>query len=357
MSKKVMKSVFAMLPVLGAGTLIACSSQTRPSGPTIVENSNHDNSGSQTSNNSGSENANNSSSENTNNSGSENNNSSQQNQEELERQIGEQLISFEDAIETKLKDTLNNRFQENIVENVDIRTFTVGTNQTANTTLLANGYVNFVGDETPYLANLGMSLDEDAFLSLTPISYVEASMGNNLADNYNLDQLQTVHDFITGENLTFNYARLDGAKWDLDCFTGTQIEHSFEQYFETKMRDFFAEEVNTPYIHNLDLKYFTVETADHNLRGNVIHAHGTAQSIKTEREYTTKITIRPSAEVFQNLYSTLSNAQYDETKDLAQNYQIADLNSVVNCFKDDSTTILEYSVNGHDYIVTSDRIW
>ena len=164
MNKKVMKSVFAMLPVLGAGTLIACSSQTQPSGPTIVENSNHDNSGSQTSNNSGSENANNSSSENTNNSGSENNNSSQQNQEELERQIREQLISFEDAIETKLKDTLNNRFQENIVENVDIRTFTVDTNQTANTTLLANGYVNFVGDETPYLANLGMSLDEDAFL-------------------------------------------------------------------------------------------------------------------------------------------------------------------------------------------------
>jgi len=134
MSKKVMKSVFAMLPVLGAGTLIACSSQTRPSGPTIVENSNHDNSGGQTSNNSGSENANNSSSENTNNSGSENNNSSQQNQEELERQIREQLISFEDAIETKLKDTLNNRFQENIVENVDIRTFTVDTNQTANCT-------------------------------------------------------------------------------------------------------------------------------------------------------------------------------------------------------------------------------
>ena len=112
---------------------------------------------------------------------------------------------------------------------------------------------------------------------------------------------------------------------------------------------------NNRYIQNIDLKYFTAETADHNVKGNVIHAHGVAQHIRSGNEYTIKITIRPSAEVFQNLYSTLSNAQYDETKDLAQNYQIADLNSVVNCFKDDSTTILEYNVNGLGHTVTSDR--
>ena len=353
MSKRVSKLVFALLSVLGAGTLLACSTTTKTAGPTVVSSSNNtptvvdDSTSKPTSTNT--ENSNNTSTQTT------ENTNSQQTQEDLERQIREQLISYEDTIENKLKNTLNNKFQENIVENVDIRTFTVDTNTVQNTTLLANGYVNFVDDETPYLANLGISLDADAFLSLTPISYVEASMGENLADNYNLDQLQTVHDYITGENLTFNYARLDGAKWDLDCFTGTQIEHNFEQYFETKMRDYFAEEVNTPYIHNLDLKYFTVETADPNVMGNVIHAHGTVRSIKNEREYTTKITIRPSAEVFQNLYSTLSNAQYDETKDLAQNYKIADLNSVVSCFKDDSTTILEYGVNGLGYTVTSDR--
>ena len=101
MNKKVIKLFFAMLSVLGAGTLVACNSQTKSNEPSIVENSNHDNSGSQTSNNSGSENTHNSGSENTNNS-SENTNSSSsensntsENQEEIERQIREQLISYD----------------------------------------------------------------------------------------------------------------------------------------------------------------------------------------------------------------------------------------------------------------------
>ena len=41
MSKRVSKLVFALLSVLGAGTLLACSTTTKTAGPTVVSSSNN----------------------------------------------------------------------------------------------------------------------------------------------------------------------------------------------------------------------------------------------------------------------------------------------------------------------------
>lgn len=352
MNKNVMKLFFAMLSVLGAGALVACSGQTHTTEPSIVM---HSDNGDKSSDIGASSSGNNHSSDNdtTSHHGSSSDNGNTHTSDDIEQQIREQLMSYEDAIETKLKNTLNNKFQENIVENVDIKTFDVDTNQTANTTLLANGYVNFVDDETPYLTNLGMSLDADAFLSLTPISYVEASMGENLADNYNLDQLQTVHNFITGENLTFNYARLDGAKWDLDCFTATQVENHLETEITGMVQSYFNENYNQPYYENVDLKYFELSN-DINFGGDILNIHGTAKAIKNGSIVSFYTTIKMAHEDFQAVSNMLTQ-QVDETKDLAQNYTFTTLNTVKDIMDKDSTSVVKYNINSRSYLLEYDK--
>ena len=360
MSKKVIKLFFAMLSVLGAGALVACSSQSHSSGPSIVETSTTSSdkestsdtqTNSQTS--SGSEHSSSSENDNTSGHGSSSDSGNTQTSEDIERQIREQLISYEDDIETKLKNTLNNKFQENIVENVDIKTFNVDTNASANTTLLANGYVNFVGDQTTYTTNLGMPLGADDFLNLTPISYVEASLARDLYQNYNVEQLQTVHDYISGTNLTFNYARLENAKWDLDCFTATQIENHLETEITGMVQSYFNENYNQPYYENIDLKYFELSN-DINFGGDILNIHGTAKAIKNGNIVSFYTTIKMAQEDFQAVSNMLTQ-QVDETKDLAQNYTFTTLNTVKDIMDKDSTSVVKYNINSRSYLLEYDK--
>lgn len=345
MNKKVMKLFFAMLSVLGAGTLIACNSQTHFHGPSIVENSNSSSEKEDTSNNqSTSQHTDENSNSNQNTSSDANENSeSKPTQEEIDRQIKEQLISYEDTIETKLKNTLNEKFKENVVSNVDIKTFDLDTNEIANTTLLASGYVNFVGDNATYRTNLGMPVGADDFLNLTPISYVQASLARNVADNYTLDQLTPVYDYITGANLTFNYATLNNANWDLDCFTATQVENYLEEKYTNLIIDYFTQLDGKPWVHNVDLKY--VET-DNNVTygGDIIKIHGTTSSIKTGKVMPYYVMLRTSNENYQTVKNMLTE-EIDKQKDLAENYNFTTLNTLKNIFDSDDTQVIRYSVD------------
>ena len=359
MNKKVIKLFFAMLSVLGAGALVACSSQTKSNEPSIVETSNHDNSGSQTSNNSG-ENTSSNSGENTSNSGentSSNNGENtrtSENQDEIERQIREQLMSYEDGIETKLKDTLNTKFQENIVSNVDIKTFTIDSNQSTNTTLLANGYVNFVGDAITYTTNLGMPLDADAFIDLAPISYAEVDQTKDLAENYGIDELKSVSDYITGENLSFNYATLNDANWDLDCFTASQVESYLEQRFSNMVVDYFTELDGKPWVNNVDLKCF--ETTEDSTYGNIVSLSGTTQSIKTGKVMSYNIVLGLSDSDYNLLNAALNTEnEVNSQNELAQNYKFTTLSTLKNVLENDSTTVIKYIINDSPYILNNDR--
>ena len=364
MNKKVMKLFCAMLSVLGAGALVACSSQTKSNEPSIVETPSNDNTSQNSgSNNNSSQNGNSSENGNTSENGnngntSENvnngNTSTSENQEEIERQIREQLMSYEDGIETKLKNTLNTKFQENIVSNVDIKTFTIDSNQSANTTLFANGYVNFVGDAMTYTTNLGMPLDADAFMELTPISYAEVDQTKDLAENYGIDELKSVSDYITGENLSFNYATLNDANWDLDCFTASQVESYLEQRFSNMVVDYFTELDGKPWVNNVDLKCF--ETTEDSTYGNIVSLSGTTQSIKTGKVMSYNIVLGLSDSDYNLLNAALNTEnEVNSQNELAQNYKFTTLSTLKNVLENDSTTVIKYIINDSPYILNNDR--
>ena len=359
MNKKVKRLFFAMLSVLGAGTLIACNNQIRSTGPSIVKNSNS-NSEKETSSEKENTSNNHTTSQNTSendnsnhNTGSDSNNnstSSELTQEEIDRQIRQQLMSYEDEIETKLKNTLNTKFKEDVVDKIDIKTFDIETNQTEGTTLVANGYVNFAGDRVTYTTNLGMPIGTNDFMKLTPYSYINASFARDLADNYNIDQLKPVYDYITGANLSFNYATLNNQKWDLDCFTATQIEQYFEQKYEHDAKEFFKIRLNTEYITTVDLKYMTAEK--NSSYGYLLRMSGTTENmylpgkaIKFETWY--KINEETLAKL-----QDIVNLEIDQTKDMAQNYNVSQLNRIKDIIENDAT-LFAYSADKTPYKIAN----
>ena len=275
---------------------------------------------------------------------SESNSSSDiEDSEEIERKNKEQLMAYEATIEETLKNALNSHFQEDVVLNVDIKTFGV------DSTLLANGYISFVDGVTKYATSLGVSLDDDILLELSSIADLEVDQTKDLAENYGINELKSITDFITSENLSFSYAKLNGENWDLDYFTATQVEHYLEAKVTNMVQQYFTENYSKPYLENADLKYLEA-TWDINYGGDILKIRGTMQSIKTANVMPFYVTLRMADEDFINI-SALLNEQVDTEKDLAQNYSFNVLNTVKGILEKDTTYVVKYTVDGATYVV------
>ena len=269
----------------------------------------------------------------------------------LASQIAEQLKSYEEHIEETLKDKLNTTLTENYVDNVDIKYFSFEQDAKYNTTFFANGNISFVGDEVVHSVNLGLPLQGDYFLDVSPLYYVDVVKTNDLAQNYSVDQLAVVANYLDDEAITFSVAGLDGAKWDLTALTAAQIEKNLEEKYENLARETFKIFGNSEYIQNVDFKYLTVVYDA--TYGKLLKICGETGNIFNDDILSFVVSFKVSEENYDNLKNQILTTNYDKDADLRDNYTKSQLNSTLNIIDDETTSVALYSVDGYNYFPQS----
>ena len=142
---------------------------------------------------------------------------------DLEEQKRQQLAQLEEDIETGLVQKLNDKFGEEMVESVDVNYFTLEQDSQRNTTIFANGAIKFAGDEISHKICLGLPVDADALLKISPLYYVNVDGTKDISENYSVEDLTAYNEFISDKELQFNSAKLDDKEWNFNNLTAYQV--------------------------------------------------------------------------------------------------------------------------------------
>ena len=324
-AKRGIKLLFAMLAVVGgAVALSACGSWAKEAGPSVVEPDTPDTSETPDTTDTP---------------------DTPDNPDEEDRIA---RVNVQIKLESYLQDKLNDRFEENVVSNVEAHNFTLKDSVETGKTLETSGYVTLADGEEAKPVTFGLPVSLEQYTNLYDLGFnAECDATKQLSENYTLEQLNFADTIISNENLTYNYATLNGNVWDLDAATPTKIEKKLEAYFEQKIQNWFLENTNDKYFENVDLKYFTTKH-DFNY-GDVVRIHGNLKAIINNNTYPLIITLRTSQTNYTTAKSIADNLTIDENKDMAKNYDIDIMNFVNSVVEDENTTIKLYSINGTSY--------
>ena len=263
----------------------------------------------------------------------------------------EQLGILESAIENQIKEKLNFKFDDEIVSNVDIKYFDFEQDKQYNTTFSANGTLTFVDDENEYSFRLGMSLEGDDFLNVSPLYYVDIDETKDLAENYSIDNLTAVNSYLENPEITFSKATLNGQNWNLDVLTPAKIETTLEEEYEQNANQFFLNKYNESYVKDIDFKYISVvNDADY---GYLLELNGNAINIYTEKQMPFTVSFSISEENYNKLKNEILITSYDQNLDLKDNYTAEQLNKVFEIIQDEETYLRLYVINNGNYAVQS----
>ena len=270
---------------------------------------------------------------------------------DLEALKQQQLAQLEESIETGLVQKLNDKFGEELVEYIDVNYFTLEQDVNLNTTIFANGAIKFVNDETLHTLSLGLSVDSDAFLKISPLYYVEADYSKDISENYSVDDLTAYNEFISDDELQFSTAKLDGENWNFNTLTAAQIEKQLEQDCEAKARQFFKDEFNSEYVKDVDFKYITTE---HDLSyGYMLELCGKTANIHNDKIKDICLKIKITKEDFDYLNSEVLTEMVNADNDLKDNYTVEQLNKVITIMKSDTSYVRFCKLDEMDYGVDS----
>ena len=99
-----------------------------------------------------------------------------------------QLLHYEEEIETKLKNKLNDRIGMEYVTNVDAKYFTLK-DVDSTKVLEANGSISIVGKQEESEVSLGLPITVAQYQTLSNEDFMSHSASSDLAENYNLQNL------------------------------------------------------------------------------------------------------------------------------------------------------------------------
>lgn len=254
-------------------------------------------------------------------------------------------VNFEIKIESLLADKINNRFKEKTVSNVDAKYFTIANNETYGKTLETHGYVTLTETDQTLPVTLGLPVTAEQYQSFINLGFESYNTTGDLYQNYSKEQLSYACNVIDNKNVTYNFAVLDGNVWDLDQLTATKIETLLEEKYTAQVVEYFKQEMDYDYTAKLDFKYLKVENSD--LYGNVLRIYGNTVSQKG-----TKLPLIVTLSVSENNFNTLKNVitnNYDENKELAQNYSKEQLYQIYQVDNNSSTKAIQFKINGVNY--------
>ncbi len=258
-----------------------------------------------------------------------------------------QRIALENSIEISLKNKLNEIFEEEYVENVDVKYFSLEQDSQLNTTVIANGTIKFTDEDDTHTVSLALPLDGDDFATVSPIYYIDADEDKDLAQNYDVENLTAINNFLSNQELQFSSAKLDGKNWNYNSLTPAQIEKQLEDYYEIRSVADLGEE----YLKNVDFKYISTEF--NSSYGYMVVLNGVTGNVYNSiiKDLCVKIIISKSDYDFLN--SKVLTTEIDQEKDLKDNYNVEQLNQVIDIINNGSSYLKCYEVGGFRYSVTS----
>ena len=255
-------------------------------------------------------------------------------------------VNFEIKIEGELKDKINDRLEEEAVKNVDAKYFTLNDSQSYGKTLETTGFVTLANDEIKPVT-LGLPLTDAQYQSFTEVGITAGNESAELYQNYSKEQLSEVCSVVEDKNVTYSYAVLDGAVWDLDQLTAAKLENMLEQKYTQEIYNYFADKYNDPSLDRVDLKYAV--TSHTSQDGNMLKYYGNTIS-KKGTVLPLIITLKIDESNYQNLSEVLVGT-YDKTKEMAENHSKEELFSVYQVSIAESTQTKYYTVNGGTFVV------
>lgn len=309
-SRKGIKVLFAALSVSGVGILASCGSNVPNNDSSIIESMNT--------------------------SGDEINT-----QDSSDALYESELLKLEVKIEDNLKEKINNKAGQDIADNVDAKYFTLKDGE-----LKLNGDVTLKNSLNAEKLTLNFDAGENNdFSFLSTVSYDAKS---NLSENYNLDQLSTLSDFVESA-AKIKTATLGGEVWDLDKLKNdelerqaraerAEIEENIEQKLVNKLNTKFMENV----VDKVDVKFFSFEQDEK--YNTTFFANGYIKLADDETIHTVDLGLPLVGDDFLNV-SPLYYSTIDESKDLADNYSKEELQVVNNYLANDELT---FSIAGLD---------
>ncbi len=254
-------------------------------------------------------------------------------------------IGFETKIEKSYQDKINERLEENIVSDVDAKYFTIKDDATHGKSLEATGYVTFVDGDEVKPTTLAMPLTDNQYETLSALNDVDYIETNDLQQNYSKEQLSSVHDVVSAEDVTFSYAILDGKAWNLDALSPNKMEKALEQKYENLVSAYFLDVDGRDPIKSIDLKY--VETIDNGYYGDTVRFVGTT-TLQNDKVKSFEIKICPSSQNYQFVKDTIKSTA-SINKEMAENYTAEEMYCLYTVANDATTIQKIFAIAGAGY--------
>ena len=263
--------------------------------------------------------------------------------------ITPQLLKYEDDIENALKDKLNARIGTEDVKSVDAKYFVPVADFGYGNSLQTEAVITFANNTTAD-ATLGLPTTAEQFASFKQEGFESYNSSKSMADQYTIEQLESLYNFVSDENLTYSYAIKNAEIWDLDAISATKLEGEIEELFTQITQDYFTENYNKPYFQNVDLKTIVVEESSK--YGKSLVLKGTVEYIKNGKVVDYVATLLPSESDYEVLKNLIEN-NGDAQKDLAENYTESQLATVLDICTKESTVVRNFNIESGDYTVNS----
>ena len=266
----------------------------------------------------------------------------------------QERVEFEDSIETAVKQKLNAKFEEELVEGIDIKYFTIEQDsQTFETSIFAHGTIKFTGDTSTHTFSLGVPLNGDSFNQLAPLYYVDFDEEKDLEANYSNDDLSLIKDFVAEQNLQQATAELDGSVWNLNMLTPAQFEKQFEEDFEAQAKEFFQNKWGTEYVKDVDFSHISTEYSE-NYGCYMLVLNGNTGNVIDDvvEEFCVKIAISQADYDYLNEY--VLTTPVNQALNLKDNYKSAQLNQVKKVIDSKSSHVKFFRLAGMNYTVTQE---
>ena len=352
MKKGGIKLFFAMLFLAGAGfTLGACTGNENVNeGPQTVETTSHNEDTATTTSTTTSTEDTTSHTEDTTTTSTDNSTTSTEDptddptepsEDETEKEI--ERIGYEVKIENLLAYKLDERFEEKTADNVDAKYFTLRDTYQFGKSFETSGTIKLSATGEEKTVVLGLPMTEKQYQDAQSLNFNQTIAQNaNLYQNYSNEQLEFASNFIENEDLTFNYAILDGYMWNLDVMTPTKMESLIEEKAMYAVNDYFMTLSGSNEVSSVDLK--TVSFNDnYSIYGKCIILSGTTTKLNGKTK-TFTIMFGTNEENYQYLKSVI-NSNGSEEMDMSQNYSKNEMSQIYNIIEDDSTEVKAFTVS------------
>ena len=259
--------------------------------------------------------------------------------EKQERERAERL-EYQQGLEDIIVDMLNSQIGYNFVQKVDAHSIEVGVGAGFTDTVMFKGRVttNYESN-VPFTASLPITESEyNQFYNLK-FSVVNG-FDSTFVDCYNLAQIQYASAFYSAnQDQTFVNVTKNDQVWNLSAESSAVVEKWIEEKYSPIVNKQYSD------LYQVDLKYAKLRT-DIKHDKTYLELCGYANTVD---DHTYKMSFGLCFDVSdKNLQklSVLTNASYNQDKDLCENYSSDQITILKDVLTDSTTTLYAFDLSG-----------